>query len=124
MMREHCFGWDPVFQPKGWETSYAEMTKEEKNSLGHQYNVLDKLGFSLLRRDDKESNLSWVWLIRRARPNHICFKIHATVPSRLISSHASRYALGGSSLQRSCHSGGRFFHVSQWQRYRQTKVRK
>ena len=51
-MREHCFGWDPVFQPKGWETSYAEMTKEEQNSLSHQYNVLDKLR-SWLERENR-----------------------------------------------------------------------
>src|SRR5271170_3875053 len=37
------FGWDPVFQPKGWEKTYAEMTKEEKNSLSHRYKALDKL---------------------------------------------------------------------------------
>lgn len=37
------FGWDPVFQPKGWSKTYAEMTKEEKNQLSHRYKALDKL---------------------------------------------------------------------------------
>jgi inosine triphosphate pyrophosphatase len=37
------FGWDPVFQPKGWEKTYAEMTKEEKNQLSHRYKAVDKL---------------------------------------------------------------------------------
>jgi inosine triphosphate pyrophosphatase len=37
------FGWDPVFQPKGWRKTYAEMTKEEKNQLSHRYKALDKL---------------------------------------------------------------------------------
>jgi inosine triphosphate pyrophosphatase len=37
------FGWDPVFQPKRWNKTYAEMTKEEKNSLSHRYKALDKL---------------------------------------------------------------------------------
>lgn len=37
------FGWDPVFQPKGWNKTYAEMTKDEKNSLSHRYKALDKL---------------------------------------------------------------------------------
>jgi inosine triphosphate pyrophosphatase len=37
------FGWDPVFQPKGWNSTYAEMTKDEKNSLSHRYKALDKL---------------------------------------------------------------------------------
>ena len=37
------FGWDPVFQPKGSDKTYAEMTKEEKNQLSHRYKALDKL---------------------------------------------------------------------------------
>jgi len=37
------FGWDPVFQPKGWKKTYAEMTKDEKNGLSHRYKALDKL---------------------------------------------------------------------------------
>lgn len=27
------FGWDPIFQPEGLEKTFAEMTKEEKNSI-------------------------------------------------------------------------------------------
>ena len=37
------FGWDPVFQPKGWDKTYAEMTKEDKNALSHRYRALEKL---------------------------------------------------------------------------------
>src|ERR1700710_1770761 len=53
------FEWDPVFQPKGFHktcvdpclifhhaesrTSYAEMTKEEKNIISHRYRALEKL---------------------------------------------------------------------------------
>ncbi|KAG8218944.1 inosine triphosphate pyrophosphatase-like protein, partial [Butyriboletus roseoflavus] len=37
------FGWDPVFQPKGFDKTYAEMTKEEKNVISHRYRALDKL---------------------------------------------------------------------------------
>ena len=25
------FGWDPIFQPAGWEKTFAEMNSEEKN---------------------------------------------------------------------------------------------
>lgn len=37
------FGWDPVFQPDGYEKTYAEMLKEEKNSISHRRRALDKL---------------------------------------------------------------------------------
>ena len=42
------FGWDPIFQPKetdgdkGVET-YAEMSKDFKNSISHRFRSLDKL---------------------------------------------------------------------------------
>ncbi|XP_054806928.1 inosine triphosphate pyrophosphatase isoform X2 [Prosopis cineraria] len=35
------FGWDPVFQPDGYEQTYAEMTKEEKNKISHRFRALD-----------------------------------------------------------------------------------
>ena len=36
------FGWDPVFQPDGFEETYAEMDKAVKNSISHRYRALDK----------------------------------------------------------------------------------
>ncbi|MCO5568305.1 hypothetical protein L7F22_022004 [Adiantum nelumboides] len=37
------FGWDPVFQPQGYDLTYAEMRKEEKNNISHRRRALDKL---------------------------------------------------------------------------------
>ncbi len=37
------FGWDPNFQPEGFETTYAEMDKDIKNSISHRYKALKEL---------------------------------------------------------------------------------
>lgn len=37
------FGWDPCFQPVGYDVTYAEMPKSEKNKISHRYKALDLL---------------------------------------------------------------------------------
>eukprot|EP00658_Telonema_sp_P-2_P035552 TRINITY_DN2582_c0_g2_i2.p1 TRINITY_DN2582_c0_g2~~TRINITY_DN2582_c0_g2_i2.p1 ORF type:complete len:208 (-),score=46.07 TRINITY_DN2582_c0_g2_i2:767-1390(-) len=37
------FGWDPVFQPDGFEQTYAEMDKSVKNEISHRGRALAKL---------------------------------------------------------------------------------
>lgn len=37
------FGWDAVFQPKGFKKTFAEMTLEEKNKISHGKIALEKL---------------------------------------------------------------------------------
>ena len=37
------FGWDPVFQPEGFDQTYAEMESDVKNSISHRGRALTKL---------------------------------------------------------------------------------
>jgi len=37
------FGWDPIFQPMGFELTYAELPKEIKNSISHRGRALQAL---------------------------------------------------------------------------------
>jgi inosine triphosphate pyrophosphatase len=30
------FGWDPCFQPEGFDKTYAELSKEQKNKISHR----------------------------------------------------------------------------------------
>ena len=33
---DHGFGYDPIFKPNGFETTFAEMSLEDKNKIGHR----------------------------------------------------------------------------------------
>lgn len=37
------FGWDPVFQPDGYDKTFAELPKETKNQISHRLRGLQKL---------------------------------------------------------------------------------
>lgn len=41
------FGWDPCFQPEGFEQTYAEMTKEQKNKISHRSKAMELFKKSL-----------------------------------------------------------------------------
>ncbi|RCK63683.1 Inosine triphosphate pyrophosphatase [Candida viswanathii] len=42
------FGWDSVFEPVGFEETYAEMDKSVKNTISHRFRALDKVRDFLL----------------------------------------------------------------------------
>ncbi|KNC81072.1 Ham1 family protein, partial [Sphaeroforma arctica JP610] len=36
----HAFGWDPIFLPDGFDTTFAEMDKDVKNTISHRSRAL------------------------------------------------------------------------------------
>ena len=45
---DNKFGWDPVFEPTGFDETYAQMAKATKNGISHRFRALDKLRTYLL----------------------------------------------------------------------------
>lgn len=49
----HGFGYDPVFQPEGFDRTFAEMNSNEKDQLSHRKKAIDKLKFFLIQYPTK-----------------------------------------------------------------------
>uniref|UniRef100_A0A493SVY0 XTP/dITP diphosphatase n=1 Tax=Anas platyrhynchos platyrhynchos TaxID=8840 RepID=A0A493SVY0_ANAPP len=48
------FGWDPCFQPDGYDQTYAELPKAVKNSISHRYRALSELSAFFLQSSSAE----------------------------------------------------------------------
>jgi len=53
--KENPFGWDPIFQPLGFNQTYAEMSTEEKNKISHRRKSVE-LFREFLRKEKEKSN--------------------------------------------------------------------
>ena len=50
---DNAFGWDPVFQPDGFDQTFAEIALEEKNKVSHRGKALEIVAEFLEKNYDK-----------------------------------------------------------------------
>ncbi|AOW02097.1 YALI0B22924p [Yarrowia lipolytica CLIB122] len=50
---ENNFGWNAVFEPKGYTETFAEMSEETKNAISHRFKALEKLKVFLAEKAEQ-----------------------------------------------------------------------
>src|SRR3546814_10692083 len=55
---ERGFGFDPMFQPQGFEVTFGEMDPEKKEAMSHRARAFAKLAEALLERARSEEHTS------------------------------------------------------------------
>lgn len=54
------FGWDPCFQPEGYDQTYAELPKSVKNSISHRYKALKALSTYFIEQNNSTEPISHI----------------------------------------------------------------
>ena len=54
------FGWDPIFQPDGFDQTYAELDSSVKNTISHRYKAVYALRKYLKRQGGGEGEAEGV----------------------------------------------------------------
>ncbi|XP_076046191.1 inosine triphosphate pyrophosphatase-like isoform X3 [Oratosquilla oratoria] len=57
---DNNFGWDPCFQPEGFDKTYAEMESQVKNTISHRFRAIDALREYFLHGAGKELALETI----------------------------------------------------------------
>ena len=55
--RQH-FGWDPIFQPEGFDQTYAELDPAVKNTISHRAGALQALKEHFKQHEEGEQEKS------------------------------------------------------------------
>ena len=53
-----AFGWDPIFQPNGYDKTFAELGPQEKNQISHRVRALNLFRRHVLDRESSQENQS------------------------------------------------------------------
>lgn len=55
---EQGFGWDPIFKPTGYQKTFAEISREEKNAISHRGQAFQNLSIGVLAINC--SDFAWI----------------------------------------------------------------
>ena len=50
---DNNFGWDPIFEPEGFDKTYAQLDKDTKNKISHRFRATEKFIQFLQSKESK-----------------------------------------------------------------------